>query len=114
MAAPNVTSPTTITFKSSAIALVSGGTNFVTNAAASNTVVRVDLIHVCNISVSAIPFSIGFNKNGTGITMVSGSIPANSVLQYYGPFNLEENDLISGTAVDNSKVTAIVNYQVLA
>lgn len=114
MAAPNVVSPTTITFKSSAVALVSGGTNLVTNASSSNTVVRVDLIQISNISVSAVPFSIGMNKNGTGVGMVSASIPANSTIQYAGPFVLEENDLISATAVDNSKVVGFISYQVLA
>lgn len=114
MAAPNVTSPTTITFKSSAIALVSGGTNLVTNASSSGTVVRIDLIQISNISVSAVPFSIGLNKNGTGVGMVSASIPPNSTLQYAGPFVLEENDLLSAAATDNSKVVGYVAYQVLA
>ncbi len=114
MAAPNVASPTTITFKSSAVALVSGGVNLATNAAASSTVVRVDLIQIANISVSAVPFSIGMNKNGSGVGMVSGTIAANSTVQYVGPFILEENDLISATAVDNSKVVGFISYQVLA
>lgn len=114
MAAPNVVSPTTITFKSSAVALVSGGTNLVTNASSSSTVVRIDLIQVSNVSVSAVSFSLGMNKNGSGVGFVSGSIPANSTIQYTGPFVLEENDLLSGAAVDNSKVVAFVSYQVLA
>lgn len=114
MAAPNVASPSTITFKSTAPALVSGGVAIVTNASSSNTAVRIDLIQVNNISVSAVAFSLGINKNGTGVVIVSGSIPANSVIQYVGPYVLEENDLISGTAVDNSKVTVFASYQVLA
>jgi len=114
MSAPNVQSPTLINFKSSAVAMVSGGTAFVTNAAASGQVIRVDLIQVSNISVSAIPFSIGMNKAGTGVVMVSATLAANSTVQYVGPFILEENDLISGAATDNSKLTSFISYQVLS
>ena len=114
MAAPNVVSPTTITFKSSAVALVSGGVTLTSNAAASGNVVRVDLIQIANISVSAVSFSIGISKNGSGVSMVSASIPANSTIQYAGPFILEENDTLSATAVDNSKVVGFISYQVLA
>lgn len=113
MSAPNLVSPTTINFKSSAIALVSGGVNMLVNASASGFAYKVDVIQLSNIHTSATNVSVMFAKNGTSVTMFSGAISGNAVFQFPGPY-MEENDTISGTAVDNSRVVAVVSYQVVS
>lgn len=111
MAAPNVRNPTTITFKSSSVAMVSGGTDFVTNAAASGKVLKVELMQFSNFTTSNTTISVNRNKNGTSFNMLSGSISAGTTVQIVGPFYLEENDKISAAAADNSRVVGHIEYQ---
>lgn len=113
MSAPNLVTPTTINFKSSAVALVSGGVNILVNASASGFAYKVDLIQISNVHTSATNVSIMLAKNGTSVTMFSGSVSGNAVFQFPGPY-MEENDTISGTAVDNSRVNVVASYQLVS
>tara|TARA_Y100001951_G_C11213185_1_gene224187 strand:- start:147 stop:509 length:363 start_codon:yes stop_codon:yes gene_type:complete len=117
MSAPNLTSISTITAKSSVVALTTGGVTVLQNAASSNKVFKVSSLIVSNIDgSSAADLTLQISKAGGSATSIFStvSVPADSVLVALDKnttIYLEENDTLTGTASANSDLVAFISYE---
>lgn len=118
MAAPNIVNVTTITAKTSLVALTNSNATLLSNSSGSNQVVKINNITFANYTGSTVTGTASILRSATTFYIVgSVSIPANSTLVVCGKdthFYLEEGDAIQGLASANSAVSAIISYEILA
>ena len=114
MTAPNITGLTSLYGKTSVLQVTSSFQNIVTNAAASNKVLKINALYCSNIHGSAsatITVSLyrsGFDYNITNAVVV----PINSTLDVISKsIYLEEGDSIRIHANANGYVEAICSYE---
>lgn len=117
MTAPNLASPKSIVGKMAPQAVAVSATAIVSNAAASNTLVKVSALYVGNIDTSA-PYKITVDlfRSSTAYNMVyQVSIPAGAGLDILSKsINLEEGDSLRLTADTASKLQAVASYEVIS
>ena len=118
MAAPNIVNVTTITAKTAVVALTTSLTSLLTNASASNTVLKINSITYANYTSSPVTGTATILRSATSYYIVgSVSVPANSTLIVTGKdtaFYLEEGDAIQGSAASNSAMSAIISYEIIS
>jgi hypothetical protein len=118
MAAPNLINSTTITGKTALSQLTTAIGNIVTNAAASNTVNKVNSITLANYSATATNGNVIINRSSTEFYLAGNVvIPAFSTLIVVGKDNqlyLEEGDVIQANVSANSSVSMSVSYENIA
>lgn len=117
MTAPNLASPKSIVGKVAVQAVPTSATAIVSNAAASNTLVKVSTLYVGNIDTAA-PFKITvdiFRASTAYNILYQVSIPAGAGLDILSKaINLEEGDSLRLTANTVSKLQAVASYEVIS
>lgn len=124
MTAPNIVNVQTITGKTGTTSLTTtNSTSVVSNAASSNTVVKVNTVIVSNTDgTNAVNFTLSLNSaaagGGTDSQLASTiSVPANATLialDKSTALYLEENTSLTGTAGTASKLKVTVSYEIIA
>lgn len=118
MAAPNLLTIATITGKTAVSALTTTTSNIITNAAASNTVNKLNEVVITNYSASNITANVMLNRS-TVAYFLSGNItiPAYSALvvvakdtQVY----MEEGDVIQANVSANTAGHFYASYEIMA
>ena len=121
MSAPNIVNVSTITGKTSKVALTSTSqTTLVSNAASSNKVFKINMIQVANVDGSnacdvTVDVHSAASGGGTAYSLASTiSVPADAalvVLDKNTALYLEENTSITATAGTASDLEVLVSYE---
>ena len=117
MAAPNIVNVTTITGKTSGVAIGASNTTIVSNSAASGKVFKVNTLIVSNIDgTNAADVTVEFFDNATTAYKILNtvSVPADAslvVISKETAIYLEENDLIRAVASAAGDLEAVVSYE---
>lgn len=117
MAAPNIVNVATITGRTAVQVVTTTATAIVSNAANSNTVLKVNALYVSNID--------GTNNAEVTIDLFRSSVayrlaftvvvPADAVLDVLSKsIYLEEGDSLRLTASANTRLEAVCSYEVIA
>ena len=118
MAAPNIINVTTITAKTTLVALTNSNASLLTNASNSNQVYKINNITYANYTGSAVTATASILRSSVTYYMVGAvTVPANSTLVVSGKdtnFYLEEGDVIQGFASANTAVSAVISYEVIS
>lgn len=117
MAAPNLASPKSIVGKAAVLAVPTSATVIISNAAASNTLVKVSTLYVGNIDTAAsYKITVDLYRSSTAYNMLyQVSIPAGAGLDILSKsINLEEGDSLRLTADTVSKLQAVASYEVIS
>ena len=121
MAAPNIVNVSTITGKSSYLALsTTSATSLVSNAASSGKVFKINMIQVANVDGTnacdvTVDYHTAASAGGTAYSLVSTvSVPADAslvVLDKNTAMYLEEDRSISVTAGTANDLEVLVSYE---
>jgi hypothetical protein len=118
MANPNIVSVTDIKGRTASSAVATTSTDFVTNAASSNKIYKINTIIVSNVDgTNAADATVTFYDASTSSTIHLAktiSVPANStlvVLSKDTAIYLEEGDKVSGLASAASDLEIIISYE---
>lgn len=114
MAAPNIINATTITGKTSGLAVTTSASAIVSNAASSNKVLKINALYCSNVSASNGWVTVDVFKNGTTAFDIAWQItvPTNATLDVLSqPVYLEENDSLRLTANANTTIEAVCSYE---
>ena len=117
MTAPNLASPKSIVGKMAPQAVLTSPTAIVSNAAASNTLVKVSALYVGNIDTSvSYKITVDLFRASTAYNILyQVSIPAGAGLDILSKaINLEEGDSLRLTADTASKLQAVTSYEVIS
>lgn len=118
MAAPNLLTVTSITGKTAYLGLSTVTGNVLLNAAASNTVYKINDISICNYSGSAVSANVIINRAG-GPYYIAGtiSVPAYSTLVVLAKdttIYLEEGDTIQANCSANTSTHIVASYELMS
>ena len=119
MANPNILNATSILGKSAGLAVTTSATAIVTNASASNTIVKINSLIVANVNgTSAADVTVDVYKNQTTANRIAYtiSVPADATLVVISKDSLvylEENDSLRLTASANSYLEAVCTYEIV-
>jgi len=118
MAAPNIVNVTTITGKTAVLAPTTVATDIVANAAASNTVVKINNLIISNIngtSAATITASVYRSTTEFKVAHVVSVPPGASivVLDKSSSIYLEEGDSLRLTASANAFLHAVSSYEII-
>ena len=117
MANPNIVNVTSIYGNTSVAALTTSTANIVTNAAASNNVVKLNLVSVSNYTNASITSNVMLNRSST-IYYLAGNIvvPANSTLvvtaKDTGLYMLE-GDVLQANVSANSSASMVASFETI-
>lgn len=116
MAAPNIVSTTTITGKTAVANVTTVAANIVSNAAASNKVLKINSLIVSNIdATNPADITAGVFRNSIEYKLASTiTIPSDATLVIISKDStvyLEEGDAIRLTASADSRLQAICSYE---
>lgn len=121
MAAPNIVNVTTITGITTALELTTtAATTFLSNAASSNKVLKINTIIAANIDGTnnadiTVKYHTAAAGGGTGIAFVNTiTVPADASLVVVGkdsPFYLEENRSLVATAAVANDISIVCSYE---
>ena len=119
MANPNIVNVTSILGKTAALAVTTTPTDIVSNAAASNTIVKINNLVVSNVGSSgSANITASIFRGGTefkiahAILIPSGSSLA--VIDKATPIYLEESDSLRITASANAFLHGVSSYEIIA
>lgn len=115
----NLANTVTITAKTALADVTTVSANVLTNAAASNSILKINNISLTNYTSTVQTSNVFINRNGTGIFYVVGSvsIPGNSLLTVVSKdtsFYLEEGDTLQTSGSSNSSVHLSIGYELLS
>ena len=117
MANPNIVDVTTIRGKTAVLSVTTTPTNMVENAAASNTIVKLNYLSVANIDgATAADITISVFRSSTEFKIAHTiAVPADSTLMVLErPLYLEEGDSLRLTASANSDLQAVCSYEIIS
>jgi hypothetical protein len=119
MANPNIVNVTTILGKTSVLAVTTTPTDIVVNAAASDTVLKINNLTVANIDgTNAADITASIFRGSVEYRFANTiSVPADSslvILDKNTSIYLEEGDSIRLTASANGDLQGIVSYEVIS
>lgn len=117
MTAPNQANPKSITGKCATQLVSTSATAIVSNAAASNTLVKVNALYVGNVdTTTSYKLTVDVYRSSTAYRMAyQVIIPPNAGLDVLSKYiNLEEGDSLRLTADSASKLEAIASYEVIS
>ena len=117
MTAPNQANPKSIVGKCAVQAVGVSATAIVSNAAASNTLVKVNALYIGNVDTAAsYKITVDIFRASTAYnTLYQVTIPAGAGLDVISKYiNLEEGDSLRLTADTASKLQAIASYEVIS
>ena len=118
MAAPNIVNLTTITGKTAVANVTTVSANVITNAASSNTVLKINNVVLSNYSPLTTTGNVIINRAGTNY-YIGGTIaiPPTSTLVLVGKdvaFYMEEGDVLQALASANSSVSLVASYEIIS
>jgi hypothetical protein len=119
MANPNIVNVTNILGKTAVLNVTTAATDIVSNAAASNTVVKVNSLIVANVdgtNAALITASV-FRSSVEYPVAFTISVPADSTIILISKdttIYLEEGDSLRLTASVNGDLTAICSYEIIS
>lgn len=115
MAAPNLRSPSTITGKTAIFPATTTLSAILSNAAASNKLLKVNTVRVANISANTATADVTFFRSSTHTYLLKGvSVLVNTSLivsdknEY---IYLEEGDALYAKAAADSTLELTINYE---
>lgn len=115
MAAPNIVQVSTITGKTSVLAVTTSATAIVTNSAASNKVFKVNALYVSNVDgTNAADVNVDIFNATSGAFHIARtvSVPADATLDVISKsIYLEEGWALRLTASANSDLEAVCSYE---
>ena len=114
MAAPNIVNVTTITGKTSVIAVTTSATAIVTNSAASGKVFKVNALYVSNVDgTNNADVNVDLYRSSTAYHIAKTvNVPADATLDIISKaIYLEEGDSLRLTANANSDLEAVCSYE---
>lgn len=119
MANPNIVNVTTILGKTSVLAVTTTPTDIVVNAAASDTVLKINNLTIANIDgTNAADITASIFRSSVEYKFANTiSVPADSslvILDKNTSIYLEEGDSIRLTSSANSDLQGIVSYEVIS
>lgn len=117
MANPNIVNVTSILGKTAVLDVTTTPTNIVSNAAASNTIVKINYLSIANIDgASAADISISLFRSSTEYKIAHTiSVPADSTLTVLDKtLYLEEGDALRLTASVNGDLQAVCSYEIIS
>lgn len=117
MTAPNQANPKSIVGKCAVQAVGVSATAIVSNAAASNTLVKVNALYVGNVdTATSYKITVDVFRSSTAYRMAyQVIIPPNAGLDVISKYiNLEEGDSLRLTADTAAKLEAVASYEVIS
>lgn len=117
MAAPNIVNVTSIIGRTNVLVVTTTATAIVSNAANSNTVLKVNALYVSNIdgannaevTVDVFRSSVAYRVASTVVVPADATLDVLTKVLY-----LEEGDSLRLTANANSRLEAVCGYEVIA
>lgn len=116
MAAPNIVNVSTITGKTAVQAITTTATAIVSNAANSNTVLKVNSLYIANIDgTNNATVNVDIFRSSTAFRLAQVVVvPAAATLDLLSkPIYLEEGDSLRVTASANTRLEAVCSYEVI-
>lgn len=119
MAAPNIFNPSNCTLSRSSLTATTSAASIVSNAASSNTAVRVTSLYIANYGTATTAITVDV-YNGTAIQSnlaYTVSVPANATLVVItsdSKVHLTEGESIRLTASANNTLQGTASYEVLS
>ena len=118
MAAPNIVDLTTITGKTAVANVTTVSANVITNAASSNTVLKINNVILSNYSSATATGNVIINRSGTNYYLGGSiAIPPTSTLVLVGKdmaFYMEEGDVLQAFTSANSSVSLVASYEIIS
>lgn len=117
MANPNIVNVTSIYGKSAVLAVTTTATAIVSNAAASNTVVKINALYVANVDgTNNAEITVDLFRSSTAYRLAyTVVVPADAVLDVISKaIYLEEGDSLRLTANANSDLEAVCSYEIIS
>jgi hypothetical protein len=114
MAAPNIVNVATITGKTAVQSVGTSATAVVSNAAASNKVIKINSLYISNIDgTSAADLTVDIFRSSVAYRIASTiSVPADATLDVLTkPIYLEEGDDLRLTASASGDLQAVCSYE---
>ena len=116
MAAPNIVNVTTITGKTTVLAVTTSATAIVTNSGASGKVFKVNALYVSNVDgANNADVNVDIFRSSTAYHIAKTvSVPADSTLVVLDtPIYLMEGDILKGGANAASDLDLFVSFEVM-
>lgn len=117
MAAPNIVNVTTITGKTSVLAVTTSATAIVTNSGSSGQVYKINALYVSNVDgTSSAELNVDLYRSSTAYHIAKTVIvPADATLDVISKsIYLEEGDSLRLTANANSDLEAVCSYEIIS
>ncbi len=117
MAAPNIVNVTTITGKTSVLAVTTSATAIVTNSGSSGQVYKINALYVSNVDgTNNADLNVDLYRSSTAYHIAKTvNVPADATLDVISKsIYLEEGDSLRLTASANSDLEAVCSYEIIA
>ena len=117
MAAPNIVNVTTITGKTSVLAVTTSATAIVTNSGSSGQVYKVNALYVSNVDgTNNADLNVDLYRSSTAYHIAKTvNVPADATLDVISKsIYLEEGDSLRLTANANSDLEAVCSYEIIS
>ena len=117
MAAPNIVNVTTITGKTSVLAVTTSATAIVTNSGSSGQVYKINALYVSNVDgTNTADLNVDIYRSSTAYHVAKTvNVPADATLDVISKsIYLEEGDSLRLTASVNSDLEAVCSYEIIA
>lgn len=117
MAAPNIVNVTTITGKTSVLAVTTSATAIVTNSGSSGQVYKINALYVSNVDgTNNADLNVDLYRSSTAYHIAKTvNVPADATLDVISKsIYLEEGDSLRLTASTNSDLEAVCSYEIIA
>ncbi len=117
MAAPNIVNVTTITGKTSVLAVTTSATAIVTNSGSSGQVYKINALYVSNVDgTNNADLNVDLYRSSTAYHVAKTvNVPADATLDVISKsIYLEEGDSLRLTANANSDLEAVCSYEIIA
>lgn len=117
MSAPNIVNVTTITGKTSVLAVTTSATAIVTNSGSSGQVYKINALYVSNVDgTNNADLNVDIYRSSTAYHVAKTvNVPADATLDVISKsIYLEEGDSLRLTANANSDLEAVCSYEIIA
>lgn len=117
MAAPNIVNVTTITGKTSVLAVTTSATAIVTNSGSSGQVYKINALYVSNVDgTNNADLNVDLYRSSTAYHIAKTvNVPADATLDVISKsIYLEEGDSLRLTASANSDLEAVCSYEIIS
>lgn len=118
MANPNMGTATSILGQTALVNLTTNTSNVITNATASNTIVKLNDVMLTNRTTSNVYANVFVTRSSTDYFQLGNvAIPAQSAMVVVGKdtqFYLEEGDVLRCNVSANTAVTVTASYEIIS